>query len=128
MFIRDGHEVKQYAQYNNSLKFFFLFFFCCFFFLFLMRRVQSLEFNNNSSSSISHQMKKVSLPPLNETESVTRPSSGWIRRSAANINARSTVVPMTINQDEIPNHFNSTMQSMCLAFFTLGYTEVLQIE
>jgi hypothetical protein len=80
-----------------------------------MRRVQSLEFNNNNSySSLSHQTKKVSLPP--ETN-----FAPWLRRSAPNTN---TVVPITVVQEEIPNYFGSTMQSMCLAFFTFAYTEV----
>jgi hypothetical protein len=91
-------------------------------FFFLMRRVQSLEFNNNSYSSLSHQTKKVSLPP--ETNFAPKSSYGWLRRSAPNINARTTVVPITVVQEEIPNYFGSTMQSMCLAFFTLAYTEV----
>jgi hypothetical protein len=90
-----------------------------------MRRVQSLEFNNNSYSSISH--KKVSLPPLDETNFAPKSSYGWLRRSAPNINARTTVVPITIVQEEIPNYFGTTMQSMCLAFFTLAYTEVFLI-
>jgi hypothetical protein len=89
----------------------------------LMRRVQSLEFNNNSYSSLSQQAKKVSLPP--ETNFAPKSSYGWLRRSAPNINARTTVVPITVVQEEIPNYFGSTMQSMCLAFFTLAYTEVV---
>ena len=91
--------------------------FVFFSFFFLMRRVQSLEFNNNSYSSLSHQAKKVSLPP--ETN-----FAPWLRRSAPNTNARTTVVPITVGQEEIPNYFGSTMQSMCLAFFTFAYTEV----
>ena len=91
-----------------------------------MRRVQSLEFNNNNSnSSLSQQNKKVSLPITNETNYPPKLSYGWLRRSAPNINDRTTVVPIAIVQDEIPNYFGSTMQSMCLAFFTLAYTEVM---
>lgn len=95
-----------------------------------MRRVQSLEFNNNSSSysSLSQQNKKISLPMTNETNFVPKSSYGWIRRSGPNINGRTTVVPITVVQDEIPNYFGSTMQSMCLAFFTLAYTEVICIK
>jgi hypothetical protein len=93
-----------------------------------MRRVQSLEFNNNSYSSLSQQNKKVSLPITNETNFVPKSSYGWLRRSAPNINGRTTVVPITIVQDEIPNYFGSAMQSMCLAFFTLAYTEVIFIK
>jgi len=87
-----------------------------------MRRVQSLEFNNNSYSSLSQQNKKISLPITNDAPKL---SYGWLHRSAPNINDRTTVVPITIFQDEIPNYFGSTMQSMCLAFFTLAYTEVI---
>ncbi len=90
-----------------------------------MRRVQSLEFNNNSYSSLSQQNKKVSLPITNETNFAPKSSYGWLRRSAPNINSRTTVVPITLVQDEIPNYFGSTMQSMSLAFFTLAYTEVI---
>ncbi|CAF1288607.1 unnamed protein product [Adineta steineri] len=87
-----------------------------------MRRVQSLEFNtNNNYSSLSQQNKKVSLPVTNEIDSI--PKSSY--RSIPNINGRTTVVPITIIQDEIPNYFTSTMQSMCLAFFTLAYTELI---
>jgi hypothetical protein len=90
-----------------------------------MRRVQSLEFNNNSYSLLSQQNKKISLPITNETNYAPKLSYGWLHRSAPNINDRTTVVPITIFQDEIPNYFGSTMQSMCLAFFTLAYTEVI---
>jgi hypothetical protein len=93
-----------------------------------MRRVQSLVFNNNSYSSFSHQNKKVSLPTTNETNFAPKLSYGWLRRSAPTINGRPTVVPITIVQDEIPNYFGSTMQSMCLAFFTLAYTEVMSMK
>jgi hypothetical protein len=93
-----------------------------------MRRVQSLEFNNNSYSSLSQQTKKVSLPITNETNFLPKSSYGWLRRSAPNINSRTTVVPITIIQEEIPNYFGSTMQSMCLAFFTLAYIEVILTE
>jgi hypothetical protein len=90
-----------------------------------MRRVQSLEFNNNSYSSLSQQNKKVSLPTTHEANFAPKLSYGLLRRSAPTINSRPTVVPITIVQDEIPNYFGSTMQSMCLAFFTLAYTEVI---
>jgi hypothetical protein len=93
-----------------------------------MRRVQSLEFNNNSYSSLSQQNKKVSLPITNEINVAPKSSYGWLHRSAPNINGRTTVVPIAIVQDEIPNYFGSTMQSMCLAFFTLAYTEVVFIK
>lgn len=89
-----------------------------------MRRVQSLEFNNSSYSSLSQQNKKVSLPATNETNFPSKLSYGWLRRSTANKNGRTTVVPIALPLDEIPNYFGSTMQSMCLAFFTLAYTEV----
>ncbi|CAF0976301.1 unnamed protein product [Rotaria sordida] len=91
-----------------------------------MERVQSLEFNNNSYSSLSQQNKKVSLPPsTNETNFAHKSSYGWLRRSTSNRNGRTTVVPITVIQDEIPNHFETTMQSMCLAFFTLAYIELI---
>ncbi|CAF0809118.1 unnamed protein product [Rotaria sp. Silwood1] len=90
-----------------------------------MRRVQSLEFNNNSYSSLSQQNKKVSLPSTNETNFAPKSSYGWLRRSTSHRNDRTTVIPLTVVQDEVPNHFGSTMQSMCLAFFTLAYTELI---
>ena len=92
-----------------------------------MRRVQSLEFNNNSYSSLSQQNKKVSLPITNEASFGPKLSYGLLRRSAPTINSRPTVVPIAIVQDEVPNYFGSTMQSMCLAFFTLAYIEVILI-
>jgi hypothetical protein len=60
----------------------------------------------------------------NETDFAPKSSYGWLRRSAAIGNARNTVVPVTLVQEEVPSYFESTMQSMCLAFFTLAYTEV----
>ncbi|CAF2799733.1 unnamed protein product [Rotaria sp. Silwood2] len=90
-----------------------------------MRRVQSLEFNNNSYSSLSQQNKKVSLPSTNETNFAPKSSYGWLRRSTSNRNDRTTIVPMAVVHDEIQNYFGSTMQSMCLAFFTLAYTELI---
>ena len=80
-----------------------------------MRKTQSFEFNHN---------KKVSLPMNNETDFAPKSSHGWVRRSAATGNARNTVVPVALVQEEVPSYFESTMQSMCLAFFTLAYTEV----
>ena len=88
-----------------------------------MRRVQSLELNSNSYSSFSHQ-KVVSLPPINETNFAPKSSSGWLHRSAPNIN---TIVPIAITQENIPDYFGSTMQSMSLAVFTFAYTEVVAI-
>lgn len=86
-----------------------------------MRRVQSLEFNNNSYTSLS-QNKKVSLPNTNEA---SKPSYSWLRHSTSNKNDRNTVIPISLIQEDIPNYFGSTIQSMCLAFFTLAYTEVI---
>ncbi|CAF3313860.1 unnamed protein product [Rotaria socialis] len=90
-----------------------------------MRRVQSLEFNNNSYSSSLQQNKKVSLPSTNETDFAPKSSYRWLRRSTSNRDDRTTVVPITVFQDEIPNYFGSTMQSMCLAVFTLAYAEII---
>ncbi|UJR36618.1 hypothetical protein I4U23_029338 [Adineta vaga] len=78
-----------------------------------MSRVQSLEFNQNSNFFQS--TKKVSLPTTNES----------VRRSTSKTNDRSTIVPLTIVQNNIPNYFGSTMQSMCFAFFTFAYTELI---
>lgn len=115
---RSYSNTKEYAHCDKSF----------FFFFFLMRRVQSLELNSNSYSSFSHQNnQKVSLPPINETNFAPKSSSGWLHRSAPNINARNTIVPIAITQENIPDYFGSTMQSMSLAVFTFAYTEVVTI-
>lgn len=93
-----------------------------------MRRVQSLELNSNSYSSFSHpNNKKVSLPPIAETNFAPKSSAGWLHRSVPNIHAaRNTIVPMPIISEDIDDYFGSTMQSMSLAFFTFAYTEVVR--
>lgn len=92
-----------------------------------MRRVHSFEWNSNSYSSFSHQNnKKVSLPPINETNFAPKSSAGWLHRSTPNIHAgRNTIVPMPSLPENIDDYFGSTMQSMSLAFFTFAYTEVV---
>ena len=59
-----------------------------------------------------------------DTDFAPKSSYSWLRRSAPISNVRNTVLPITVVQEEVPNYFESTMQSMCLAFFTLAYTEV----
>lgn len=60
----------------------------------------------------------------NEADFAPKPSYGWVRRSAAISTSRNTVVPVALVREEVPSYFESTMQSMSLAFFTLAYTEV----
>ncbi|CAF0805738.1 unnamed protein product [Adineta ricciae] len=78
-----------------------------------MRRVHSFEFNN--SSVFFQQPKKVSIPATNEST----------YRSEPQTTDRSTIVPVTLVPNDIPNYFGSAMQSMCLAFFTFAYTELI---
>lgn len=79
-----------------------------------MRRVQSLEFSQSN--------KKVSLPPTVDNE--PKYSLNLLRRSTSNSNHRNTIVPINVSHENLPNYFESTIQSMCLAFFTLAYIEV----
>lgn len=91
-----------------------------------MRRVQSLELNSNSYSSFSHQNnRKVSLPPINETNFAPKSSAGWLHRSIPNIHARTTIIPIAVPEEFIPNYFESSIQSMSFAIFTFAYTEVV---
>lgn len=80
-----------------------------------MKRAQSFEFNPN---------KKVSLPNEDQTNINRKFSYGWIRRSAANVNERNTIVPVGPVDEEIPNYFDMTMQSLSLTFLTFAYSEV----